>query len=109
MNKRRRFSVEEKYSIIEEARQPGVNISEVCRRHGISSSMFYRWDAQMRAGAKEGLADRSGGKRAVDAENERLRAELAKKNTVIAELTEALIQEKKGLSDYLRASGFRRR
>lgn len=97
MNKHRRFSAEEKYIIIEEAHQPGGNISEVCRRHGISSSMFYRWEAQMRAGAKEGLADRSGRKeKAAEAENERLRAELAKKNTVIAELTEALIQEKKG-------------
>ncbi len=43
MNKHRRFSAEEKYIIIEEAHhQPGGNISEVCRRHGISSSMFYR-------------------------------------------------------------------
>ena len=110
MNERRRFSVEEKYAILEEARQPGVNIAEICRRHGISSSMFYRWEAQRRAGAMKALADKSGHKKnAANAETERLRAELAKKNTVIAELTEALIQEKKGLSDYLRTNESRQR
>jgi transposase len=110
MSKRRRFSPEEKYRIIEEAHQPGVSTAEVCRRHGIAASVFYRWEAQMREGAKEGLADRRGRhERAADAEIERLRAELARKNDVIAELTEALIQEKKGLSDYLRPGGSRRR
>ncbi|NMA43832.1 MAG: transposase [Oligosphaeraceae bacterium] len=74
MNKRRRFSAEEKYGIIEEARQPGVSIAEVCPRHGISASLYYRWESQMRAGAKEGLANKSRGrKKAADAEIERLR------------------------------------
>lgn len=108
MNKRQRFSAEEKYNIIEEARQPGVTIAEVCRRYGIAASVFYRWEAQMREGAKAGLSDRRGGRsKVIEMENERLRSELSKKNNVIAELTEALIQEKKGLSDYLRPNGYR--
>jgi len=110
MNEHRKFSAEEKYRIIEEAHQPGVSTAEVCRRHGIAASVFYRWEAQMREGAKEALADRRGrtGK-AAESEIDRLRGELARKNDVIAELTEALIQEKKGLSDYLRPAGCRRR
>lgn len=110
MNKRRKLSAEEKCRIVEEGRQPGVSVSEVCRRHGIAGSVFYRWEAAMREGAKEALAD-SRGKRekSADAEIHRLRAQLAKKNDVIAELTEALIQEKKGLSDYLPPNGSPRR
>ena len=97
MSKRRKFSAGEKYRIIEEARQPGVSTAEVCRRHGIAASVFYRWEAQMREGAKEGLADKRGRKeKAAAAEIERLQAELARKNDVIAELTEALIEGKRG-------------
>ena len=104
---RRKFSTEEKFSIVEEARQPDTSIAEVCRRHGIAASVFYRWEAQMREGARQGLAEKRGKVDRRDAEIERLRQQLDKKNHVIAELTEALIQEKKGLSDYLRGSGSR--
>ena len=57
---RRQFTVEEKFSIVEEARQPDTTIAEVCRRHGIAASVFYRWEAQMRNGAREGLAEKCG-------------------------------------------------
>jgi transposase len=110
MSHQRRFSHEEKYNIVMEACQPGVTAAEICRRHGIASGVFYRWEAQMRNGAKEALLDKRGGKkRSADLELDRLRSELAKKNDVIAELTEALIQEKKGLSNYLRPSEFPRK
>jgi len=110
MSTRRRFSAEEKLRVLDEARQPGASIAEACRRHGIASSVFYRWEAQMRQGARSALAGGPKGRpTAAEAEVTRLRAELAKKNDVIAELTEALIQEKKGLSDYLRGNGSMRR
>lgn len=111
MTAKQRFSADEKLRILEEARQPGAGVSEACRRHGIATSVFYRWEAQMREGARKALTE--GGRAKVPdgaaAEAERLRAQLAKKNDVIAELTEALIQEKKGLSDYLRDGGPKRR
>lgn len=110
MSRKPRFSGEEKLRVLEESRQPGANVSEVCRRHGISSSMFYRWEAQMRAGAREALREgRPKGADRAQAEIARLKAELAKKNDVIAELTEALVQEKRGLSDYLRGGDSSRR
>jgi hypothetical protein len=72
--------------------------------------VFYRWEATMREGAKGALADSRGQReKSAEAEIQRLRAQLAKKNDVIAELTEALIQEKKGLSDYLLPSGLPQR
>lgn len=47
MSKReyRRFTAEQKIEILREADQPGVTVSEVCRRHGLSPSVLYRWRA----------------------------------------------------------------
>lgn len=105
MSRRSRHTTAEKLRILEEARQPGVTVSEVCRRHQVASSVFYRWESQMREGAAQGLSEKPGkGETAALSEVARLRAELARKNTVIAELTEALMAEKRGLSDYLKAS-----
>jgi transposase-like protein len=42
---RRRFTVEQKLEILREANQPGVPVSDVFRRHGLTPSMFYRWRA----------------------------------------------------------------
>ncbi|WP_370882401.1 transposase [Oligosphaera ethanolica] len=63
LNWLRRFSAKVKYGIIKKAYQPGGNIAELCRRHGISASTIYRWEAQLRARAKDGLVDRSGARR----------------------------------------------
>jgi transposase len=40
---RRRWSDEEKQSIVAEAERPGVNISAVARRHGVKPSLLFRW------------------------------------------------------------------
>jgi len=111
MAAKRRFTADEKLRVLEEARQPGASVSETCRRHGIAASVFYRWEAQMREGARRALGEEPGGRKAgkEQAELERLREQLARKDNVIAELTEALIQEKRGLSDYLRGAGPKRR
>ncbi|MFI5340710.1 MAG: transposase [Candidatus Methylomirabilales bacterium] len=50
--KRRRLTVEEKLRILEEARQPGLQIAELCRRHGIGTSQFYGWREQAPRGAR---------------------------------------------------------
>ncbi|MGY3647600.1 transposase-like protein [Bradyrhizobium sp. LM4.3] len=43
---RRRFSDEEKLAIVRESEQPGATAADVCRRHGIVSSMLFRWRVQ---------------------------------------------------------------
>ena len=40
---RRRWSIEEKRAIIEEAARTTTSVSEVARRHGIASSLLFRW------------------------------------------------------------------
>lgn len=43
VQRRRRFTAEEKRQFVEETFQPGTNISLVARRHGISPSLLFRW------------------------------------------------------------------
>lgn len=86
---RRRLTAEEKLRILEEAQQPGVQIAELCRRHGIGTSQFYTWREQARQGAKAALNQPTGrkGQSKVDAAVERLVAERDRLRTVVAEIT----------------------
>lgn len=43
---RRRFSDEQKQAIVQETEKPGVSVSQVCRRHGVATSMVFRWRVQ---------------------------------------------------------------
>ncbi|MFH0303356.1 transposase [Bradyrhizobium sp. 31Argb] len=43
---RRRFSNEEKLTIVTESELPGATAAEICRRHGIVTSMLFRWRVQ---------------------------------------------------------------
>ncbi|MGY3080210.1 transposase-like protein [Bradyrhizobium sp. LM6.10] len=49
---RRRFSDEEKLAIVRESEQPGATAADVCRRHGIVSSMLFRWRVQFGFGKR---------------------------------------------------------
>jgi transposase-like protein len=40
---RRRFSDEQKRAIVQETEKPGVSVAQICRRHGIATSMVFRW------------------------------------------------------------------
>ena len=43
VERRRRFSVEEKLALLAEATAPGANMSEVARRHGLVPAQVYKW------------------------------------------------------------------
>ena len=53
--KRRRYGVEEKVRLLDEAMQPGETIGSVARRHGISASVMFTWRQQRERGALVGL------------------------------------------------------
>lgn len=109
--KGRRFSVDEKLRIIEEARSPNTTVAEVLRRHQVDGATFYNWEKQAKAAAtaamREALSKPSGGRargggasaseRAKDEQIARLEAELGKKSRVIAEVVEENLALKKGL------------
>ena len=95
---RRKYTVEDKIRILEEAREPNTTVSEVLRRHQVDPTTFYRWERQAKAGMREALEGRVRriGK-ATDREIERLEQELEKKRRVIAEVVEENLELKRGL------------
>ena len=90
MSKRehRRFTAEQKLEILKEADQPGVTVSEVCRRHALAVSVFYRW----RAVALKRDAQRKPRK---DDPEARHKAEIERMRAVIAEITAENLELKK--------------
>src|SRR5687768_11023979 len=55
IQRRRRYSVEQKLRVLEEAGEPGMTISFVARRHGISPSLLFHWRRRMAEGGKEAV------------------------------------------------------
>lgn len=53
--RRRRFTTEQKLSVVAETMQPGMSISYVARRHGLSPSLVFRWRQLMSEGGKEAV------------------------------------------------------
>src|SRR5579864_1421013 len=49
VERRRRWSREDKARIVEDTLAPGAKVSEVARRHGISPSLVFTWRRQSRA------------------------------------------------------------
>ena len=43
VERRRRFSVEQKLAVLAEATAPGANVSAVARRHGLVPAQVYKW------------------------------------------------------------------
>ena len=48
---RRRWAVSEKVAFVEETEQPGMSVSYVARKHGISASLLFKWRKLFREGA----------------------------------------------------------
>jgi transposase len=90
---RRRWTAEEKLAIIEEARQAGQTVSEVCRRHGIATGQFYTWEKKARQGALEGLRAR---KQKQSGRESQLKEEITRLRAVAAELSAENLELKKG-------------
>ena len=53
--RRRRFPTEQKLAVVAETMQPGMSISYVARRHGLSPSLVFRWRRLMSEGGKEAV------------------------------------------------------
>jgi transposase len=53
--RRRRFSTDLKLAVVAETMQPGMSISYVARRHGLSPSLVFRWRRLMSEGGREAV------------------------------------------------------
>jgi transposase len=99
MNKpRRHFSGPEKVAILKRHLLEKVPVSDLCDQLDIAPNQFYRWQQEF---FENGHAAFENGRKpravedAKDRKIEQLQAKLVRKNEVMAELMEALTEEKK--------------
>ena len=83
---RRQFSSEEKIAIVIEGLRGEESIAEICRREGITTSLFYSWSKSFLEAGKRRL---SGDTKRDSTSNEvgLMRDELGKYKELVAELT----------------------
>ncbi len=55
VERRRRFTVEQKIRLVEEANRPGMSVSHVARIHGIAPSQLFHWRRRMAEGSREAV------------------------------------------------------
>ncbi|MGB2822700.1 MAG: transposase [Phycisphaerae bacterium] len=97
---RRQYSAQEKVRILREHLIEKAAVSDVCERHGLNPTVFYRWQNvffENGAAAFEHRSDAVERKQA--AKIEKLQAKLAQKDEVIAEIMASHVQLKKELGE----------
>ena len=83
---RRRFSAEEKIRIVLEGLKGEESISELCRREGISSNLYYKWSKEfLEAGKRRLQGDTQ--REATSSEVTDLRKENSQLKHMVAELS----------------------
>lgn len=97
---RRHFTPEQKSQILREHHMDKVPVAELCEKHRLQPSVFYSWQRALFERAPQVLVDGrktqvESVKRELGDKVEQLEARLAKKDAVIAELSEALVDLKK--------------
>lgn len=92
MKKRRKFTGRQRLEIVLEGLQSDASVADVCRKHEISTTLYYRWRDRLFERA-DGVFGRQNGKR--DRELEQLRSEAAHLKEVVAELTAENLELKK--------------
>ena len=93
--KRRKWKAGEKLRIVLAGMQPGVEVSELCRREGINPTQYYGWKKQLLSSATK-VFDAADGR--ANASEEKKAAELRRMKDVVAEITAENLELKKGLS-----------
>lgn len=97
VKQRRRFTAEVKLKAIQEARQGGVPVRQVCEQYDIRPSQFYQWERKAEQAALEGLRPQKRGRKKVSPREEQLLAEIERLREVIAELNKENLVLKKGV------------
>jgi transposase-like protein len=98
--KRRQHSSEQKVAILREVLVEKKPVSDVCEAHKLQPSLFYYWQKQFfENGTAAFERDGSADKRVLERTVAALTGKLAKKDAVIAEVTEEFVKLKKELGD----------
>ncbi|MBM4393945.1 MAG: transposase [Deltaproteobacteria bacterium] len=102
---RRHLPPEKKAEILRRHIADKEQVSDLCNENDLQPSVFYGWLRQLLANAPVALANgkkaKPGGGREAElqARIDKLEARLAKKDAVIAEISEELVAEKKRAGD----------
>ncbi len=96
-NTRRKYSSEEKIRIVLEGLKGEISISELCRREGIVSNLYYRWSKDFLEAGKKRLAGDTA-REATSSEVGNLRCENDQLKQLVAELSLKLRLAKKSLT-----------
>lgn len=102
--KRRNFSAEEKATILRRHLVDKVAVSDLCDEYRIAPNLFYSWQQQLFENLERAMQRPDGGEAAQrQAAQERkiaaLEAKLAKKDSVIAQVSEEYVALKKELGE----------
>lgn len=93
---RRKFSAEEKIRIVLEGLRGEIPVTELCRREGIQSSIYYKWSKAFLDSGKNGLT-RETKRNATSDEVRVLRDENASLKKAVAEMVLEIQRLKKTL------------
>jgi len=93
--KRRRWTASEKLRIVLAGMESGVDISELCRREGVSPTMYYGWKKKLLSSATKVFDDKPAKEKARQEQSEK---EMARLKDVIAEITSENLELKKTFS-----------
>ena len=55
VQRRRRYSITEKLQAVRESNAPGMSVSYVARKYGISASLLFNWRRRMAEGGKQAI------------------------------------------------------
>lgn len=108
MSRRRKHTPEEKVSILKKHLLDRKAISEVCQEHGISPTLFYRWQQEFfergalsfqRSNTKKEQTEEQRRLKKLEEELAKKSSRLTEKNEVLAELMEAHVKLKKNLGE----------
>jgi len=103
-NKRKKFSPEEKVRLLRLHLVEKVPVSDICDQHGLNPNVFYRWQQQffengVAAFAQTGTERKDSGAKKLERQNAQLKAKLANKDEVIAEIMASHVALKKSLGE----------
>lgn len=100
---RRRFTAQEKVAVLRQHLVEKVPVSEVCDKHGLNPTVFYRWQKEFfenGAAAFEIRAPKADSRtRQLEERVEKLQAKLVRKDEVLGELLEDHVRLKKSLGE----------
>ncbi len=98
---RRKFTAEQKAAILREHLLDKIPVSDLCEKHNLQPTVFYRWQKAMFENTPTVLEHKNKGpkQKTLERKIEALEAKLSHKDAVIAEIMEDHLRLKKELGE----------